>query len=156
MRDVRQIPETKPIDDLLEDLQRSKMQMAIVIDEYGGVAGLVTVEDIIEEVVGEIEDEDRGQIDKAPERLPDGSYELEASTEIGVVEKLFDRELAADDFTTIAGLLIRELNDRVPETGEKIQFKGIEFEVTDADSQRVNKVRLRPDEQEEKRESSAE
>src|SRR5262249_14902001 len=144
MRDVHQVPETKPIDDLLEDMQRSKMQMAIVIDEYGGVAGLVTVEDIIEEVMGEIEDEDRDQLDKAPEKLPDGSYELEASTEIGIIENLFDTELAADDFSTIAGLLIRELDNRVPEVGEKIEFKGLEFEVIDADSQRINKVRVRP------------
>ena len=156
MRDVYQVPETKPIDDLLEDMQRNKVQMAIVIDEYGGVAGLVTVEDIIEEVVGEIEDEDRGQLDKPPEMLPDGSYELEASTEIGAVEKLFDKELAADDFSTIAGLLIRELDDRVPEIGEKIEFRGLEFEVLDADSQRINKVRLRPLEERTDNESSAE
>lgn len=156
MRDVYQVPETKPIDDLLEDMQRNKVQMAIVIDEYGGVAGLVTVEDIIEEVVGEIEDEDRGQLDKPPEKLPDGSYELEASTEIGAVEKLFDKELAADDFSTIAGLLIRELDDRVPEVGEKIEFRGLEFEVTDADSQRINKVKLRPLEEKADNESSAE
>jgi len=156
MRDVYQVPETKPIDDLLEDMQRNKVQMAIVIDEYGGVAGLVTVEDIIEEVVGEIEDEDRGQLDKPPEKLPDGSYELEASTEIGAVEKLFAKELAADDFSTIAGLLIRELDDRVPEVGEKIEFRGLEFEVIDADSQRINKVRLRPLEERTDNESSAE
>jgi CBS domain containing-hemolysin-like protein len=156
MREVYQVPETKPIDDLLEDMQRSKMQMAIVIDEYGGVAGLVTVEDIIEEVMGEIEDEDRDQLDKAPEKLPDGSYELEASTEIGIVENLFDKELAADDFSTIAGLLIRELDNRLPDIGEKIEFKGLEFEVIDADSQRINKIKVRPLDLEKGKESSAE
>ncbi len=144
MREVYQVPETKPIADLLEDMQRSKAQMAIVIDEYGGVAGLLTVEDIIEEVMGEIEDEDRGLLDRPPEQLPDGSYELEGSTEIGAVENLFDKELAADDFSTIAGLLIRELDNRVPEAGEKIEFRGLEFQVLVADSQRINKIRVRP------------
>jgi CBS domain containing-hemolysin-like protein len=142
MRDVHNVPETKPIDDLLEDMQREKVQMAIVIDEYGGVAGLITVEDIIEEVMGEIEDEDRAHIDKPIERLDDGSYELEGSTEIKVVENLFERDIEADDFTTIAGLLMNELN-RVPVVGEKLEFKGIEFEVLDADAQKVNKVKLR-------------
>lgn len=142
MRDVHNVPETKPIDDLLEDMQREKVQMAIVIDEYGGVAGLITVEDIIEEVMGEIEDEDRAHIDKPIEQLDDGSYELEGSTEIKVVENLFERDIEADDFTTIAGLLMNELN-RVPAVGEKLAFKGIEFEVLDADGQKVNKVRLR-------------
>jgi CBS domain containing-hemolysin-like protein len=142
MREVHNVPETKPIDDLLEDMQREKVQMAIVIDEYGGVAGLITVEDIIEEVMGEIEDEDRAHIDKPIERLEDGSYELEGSTEIKVVENLFERDIEADDFTTIAGLLMNELN-RVPEAGEKLEFKGIEFEVLDADAQKVNMVKLR-------------
>lgn len=141
MRPVHSVPETKPIAELLEEMQRSKVQMAIVIDEYGGVAGLVTVEDIIEEVMGEIEDEDRGHIDKPIEQQADGSYELDGSTEIRVVEDLFDKEVEADDFTTIAGLLITLLN-RVPAVGETVEFKEIRFEVVDADSKRVNRVRL--------------
>ncbi|MBI3653549.1 MAG: HlyC/CorC family transporter [Acidobacteria bacterium] len=142
MRPVHSVPESKPIAELLHEMQRAKVQMAIVIDEYGGVAGLVTVEDIIEEVMGEIEDEDRGHIDVEIKASEDGSYELEGSTEIKVVEALFDKEVEADDFTTIAGLMINEMN-RVPAEGEKLEFKGLEFEVLDGDAQRVNKVRLR-------------
>ncbi|MEW6130075.1 MAG: hemolysin family protein [Acidobacteriota bacterium] len=142
MRDVHNVPESKPIADLLEDMQREKVQMAIVIDEYGGVAGLITVEDMIEEVMGEIEDEDRAHIDKPIEQLADGSYELDGSTEIRVVENLFERDIEADDFTTLAGLLMNEMN-RVPHVGEKLEFKGIEFEVVDADGQKVNRIRLR-------------
>jgi putative hemolysin len=141
MRPVHSVPDTKPIADLLKEMQRSKVQMAIVINEYGGVAGLVTVEDIIEEVMGEIEDEDRGHIDKPIEQQADGSYVLDGSTEIRVVEDLFDKEVEADDFTTIAGLLITTMN-RVPAVGEKVEFKGIAFEVIDADNKRVNRVRL--------------
>ena len=141
MRPVHSVPDTKPIAELLKEMQRSKVQMAIVINEYGGVAGLVTVEDIIEEVMGEIEDEDREHIDKPIEQQADGSYVLDGSTEIRVVEELFDKEVEDDDFTTIAGLLITTMN-HVPATGEKVEFKGIVFEVIDADSKRVNRVRL--------------
>ncbi len=142
MRPVHSVPETKPIAELLQEMQRAKVQMAIVIDEYGGVAGLVTVEDIIEEVMGEIEDEDRAHIDVEIKPTEDGSYELEGSTEVRIVEDLFDKEVAADDFTTIAGLIINVMN-RVPVEGEKLEFKGLEFEILESDGQRVNKVRLR-------------
>jgi putative hemolysin len=146
MRPVHSVPESKSIAELLKEMQRAKVQMAIVIDEYGGVAGLVTVEDIIEEVMGEIEDEDRAHIDVEIKPTEDGSYILDGSTEIRVVEEIFDKEVEADDFTTIAGLLMNEMN-RVPAEGEKLEFKGIEFEVLEGDAQRVSKVRLRAIEQ---------
>jgi putative hemolysin len=154
MRPVYSVPETKPIAELLQEMQRAKVQMAIVIDEYGGVAGLVTVEDIIEEVMGEIEDEDRAHIDVEIKPTEDGSYLLEGSTEIKIVEDLFAKEIAADDFTTIAGLIINVMN-RVPVEGEKLEFKGLEFEVLESDGQRVNKVRLRAMEQQDADESEA-
>lgn len=154
MRPVHSVPDTKPIAELLQEMQRAKVQMAIVINEYGGVAGLVTVEDIIEEVMGEIEDEDRAHIDVEIKAAEDGSYELDGGTEIRVVEELFDREVEADDFTTIAGLLINLMN-RVPGEGEKLECKGIEFEVLESDGQRVHKVRLRAMEQLQEGESEA-
>jgi CBS domain containing-hemolysin-like protein len=154
MRPVYSVPETKPIAELLQEMQRAKVQMAIIIDEYGGVAGLVTVEDIIEEVVGEIEDEDRAHIDVEIKPAEDGSYELEGGTEIKIVEDLFDKEIEADDFTTIAGLIINVMN-RVPAEGEKLEFKGLEFAVLESDGQRVNKVRLRAIEQQDASESEA-
>jgi CBS domain containing-hemolysin-like protein len=154
MRPVHSVPETKPIAELLQEMQRAKVQMAIVIDEYGGVAGLVTVEDIIEEVMGEIEDEDRAHIDVEIKPEADGSYELDGSTEIKIVEDLFDKEVEADDFTTIAGLLMNEMN-RVPAIGEKLEFKGIEFEVLDSDGKRIDKVRLRAVRQEDASDAEA-
>ena len=137
------VPESKPVRQLLEDMQKAKVQMAIVIDEYGGVAGLVTIEDIVEEIVGEIEDEDRAAAsDREMVRSEDGSYLVDGATEIKKVELLFDKEIEADDFKTVAGLVINELG-HVPVQGEKLRFKGLEFEVTEADNRRVNRLRLR-------------
>jgi putative hemolysin len=143
MRPAYFVPESKPIRDLLEDMQKAKVQMAVVIDEYGGVAGLVTVEDIIEEIVGEIEDEDRAPVDDNEiVEAQDGSYLVDGSAEIRKVELLFDKEIEADDFTTVAGLIINQLG-HVPVTGETLRFKGLEFAVAEADSRRVNKVTVR-------------
>ena len=141
MRPAYFVPETKSVRELLEDMQKAKLQIAIVIDEYGGVAGLVTLEDIIEEILGEIEDEDEGA--PVAELVPseDGSYLIEGGTEIRKVELLYDKELEADDFTTVAGLIINQLG-HVPAPGETLDFKGLHFEVVDADSKHVNRVRV--------------
>ncbi|HKP86245.1 MAG TPA: hemolysin family protein [Blastocatellia bacterium] len=142
MRPVYFVPESKTIRALLEEMQKAKVQIAMVIDEYGGVAGLVTIEDIIEEILGEIEDEDEGAPDESVVPDADGSYLIDGSAEIKKVELLFDKELEADDFTTVAGLLINELG-HVPAVGEKLEFKGLMFEVVEADNQRVSRVRVR-------------
>jgi putative hemolysin len=144
MRAVYMVPETKPVAELLEEMQKAHAQLAIVIDEYGGVCGLVTVEDILEEIVGEIEDEDIGG-----EELQDivegneGSYEVLASTEIGKIERLFDMEIEADDFTTIAGLVINE-SGKVPAVGELLTIRGLEVEVLEADERRITRLRIKP------------
>ncbi|HEY7546111.1 MAG TPA: hemolysin family protein [Blastocatellia bacterium] len=146
MRPAYSVPETKSIADLFKEMQKAKIQMAIVIDEYGGVAGLVTIEDIIEEIMGEIEDEDRAPAEKQIERAEDGSYLVDGRAEIRKIELLYDREVEADDFTTVAGLIINELG-HVPAAGEKLDYKGLRFEVIDSDGQRINRVRLRSIEQ---------
>src|SRR6185295_3043980 len=100
VRPVYFVPETKPVAKLLREMQKAHAYLAMVIDEYGGVAGLVTVEDILEEIVGEIEDEDiSGQEPEEIVSCEDGSYEVLGSTEIGKIERLFDMEIEADDFT---------------------------------------------------------
>ncbi|HJZ66708.1 MAG TPA: hemolysin family protein [Blastocatellia bacterium] len=142
MRPAYFVPESKSVRELLEDMQRARMQIAIVIDEYGGTAGLVTVEDIVEEILGEIEDEDEARIADEITRSEDGSYLLDGRAEIRRVEMLFDKEIEADDFTTVAGLIISELG-RVPAAGETLYFKGLRFEVVDADGKRVNRVKVR-------------
>jgi len=143
VRAVYFIPETKPVADLLNEMQKANEQLSIVIDEYGGVSGLVTVEDILEEIVGEIEDEDiAGEELKDIVQQQDGCYDVLGSTEIGKIERLFDMEIEADDFTTIAGLVINE-SGKVPQPGEQLVFRGLKLEVLEADERRISRLRVK-------------
>src|SRR6266540_3306796 len=143
VRPVYFIPETKPVAELLEEMQKAHVQLSMVIDEYGGVCGLVTVEDILEEIVGEIEDEDieGDELNDIVEQR-EGCYEVLGSTEIGKIERLFDMEIEADDFTTIAGLVISE-SGKVPQAGECLTFRGLELEVLEADERRIGRLRVK-------------
>ena len=142
-RPVYFVPETKQVAELLEEMQKAHVQLAMVIDEYGGVAGLVTVEDILEEIVGEIEDEDTAQEEIIEiVESDDGYFDVLGSTEIGKIERLFDMEIEDDDFTTIAGLVISE-SGYVPRAGERLAFRGLDVEVLEADDRRINRLRLR-------------
>jgi CBS domain containing-hemolysin-like protein len=137
------VPETKSASELLKNMQTSRIQVALVVDEYGGIAGLVTVEDILEEIVGEIEDEDTEE-EEVIEIIEgaDGYFDVLGSTEIGKVERVFEIEIETDDFTTIAGLVTSEAG-YVPKRGEKLSFRGLEVEVLQADEKKVNLLRLR-------------
>lgn len=143
VRPVYFVPETKPVAKLLREMQKAHAYLAIVIDEYGGIAGLVTVEDILEEIVGEIEDEDISG-EEPEEIVPsgDGVYEVLGGTEIGKIERLFDMEIEADDFTTIAGLVIAQ-KGTLPRPGERFNFRGLEVEVTEADEKRISRLKLK-------------
>jgi putative hemolysin len=144
VRDVYFVPETKLVDELLEEMQRNHAQMTIVVDEYGGVAGLLTVEDILEEIVGEIEDEDTEQ-EEVIEIIEgeDGSYfDVFGSTEVGKIERLFGMEIEQDDFTTIAGLVTSELG-YVPKKGEKLSMRGLDIEILKAGDRKIQMLRLR-------------
>lgn len=143
VRQVYFVPETKPVSELLEEMQKAHVQLAMVVDEYGGVAGLVTVEDILEEIVGEIEDEDIGgeELEEIVE-CGGGCYEVWGSTEIGKIERLFRLEIEADDFTTIAGLVIGEAG-KVPRAGDRLNFRGLAVEVLEADDRRIGRLRVR-------------
>ena len=142
LRDAFFVPETKLVAELLENMRKSHVQISIVIDEYGGVAGLVSVEDILEEIVGEIEDED--QEDQIVEIAQDSDgYSLTAgSTEIGKIEKHFDIEIEDDDFTTIAGLITSEAG-YVPTKGEKLEIRGLEIEILKADGKKIQALRMK-------------
>ena len=143
VRPVYFIPETKPLARLLEEMQKAHAYLALVIDEYGGIAGLVTVEDILEEIVGEIEDEDiSGEEPEEIVSAGDGVYEVLGGTEIGKIERLFSMEIEADDFTTIAGLAIAQKGS-VPRAGERLSFRGLEVEVLEADEKRIGRLKLR-------------
>ncbi len=137
------VPETKSVDELLEEMQKVHVQLALVIDEYGGLAGLLTVEDILEEIVGEIEDEDiEGEEIVEIVESDDGYYDVLGSTEVGKIERLFDLEIEDDDFTTIAGLVINE-SGRVPAPGTRLNLRGLDVEVLEADDRRIGRLRLR-------------
>jgi putative hemolysin len=138
------VPETKPIDELLPEMQKAKTPMAIVINEYGGLAGLVTIEDLIEEIVGEIEDEDEPETGADDADIVEEAEGVVARghVEVGKIERRFEVELAADDFTTVAGLVINELG-HLPAVGESVTFRGLRFEVLEADERRVSRVRIR-------------
>jgi putative hemolysin len=143
VRPVYFVPETKPVAELLEEMQKAHVQLSMVVDEYGGVSGLVTVEDILEEIVGEIEDEDiAGEELEEIVEVGEGCYEVVGSTEIGKIERLFDMEIETDDFTTIAGLVINE-SGKVPPPGEHLTFRGLEVEVLEADERRIGRLRVK-------------
>jgi CBS domain containing-hemolysin-like protein len=142
MRPPTFVPETKRIDDLLREMQKGRNQLAAVVDEYGGATGIVTLEDIVEEIVGEIQDEH----DRTPasvERLPDGSYWVAARTHIDELNEAFDWSLPKQDFETVAGLVLATLH-RIPRTGEEFQVGGYTITVLEADARRVAAVKIAP------------
>jgi CBS domain containing-hemolysin-like protein len=122
-REVRYVPESKPVSDLLRELQKESTHVAIVIDEYGGTAGLVTLEDLIEEIVGEIVDEYDTESAEAVE-LGDGSYRVSARMSIDDLGELFDIELDDDEVDTVGGLLAKALG-RVPIVGSAVTVDGV-------------------------------
>ncbi len=137
------IPETKSAAELLKNMQLNRVQIAIVVDEYGGVAGLVTVEDIVEEIVGEIEDEDeKEEIIEIIEGENKSYYDVLGSTEIGKIERIFDMEIEDDDFTTIAGLVTSEAG-YVPKVGECLEIRGLGVEILQADEKKISLLRVK-------------
>ncbi|HXT86005.1 MAG TPA: hemolysin family protein [Verrucomicrobiae bacterium] len=140
------VPEAKMGSSLLREMQRKNQQMAIVIDEYGSMAGVVTAEDLVEEIVGDIGEEDRHP---APDivRESDGSMVLRGSTGIEKLKDLFGVEWAGDHVessaATVAGLL-NQLAGHVPEPGEKLNYDGLQFEVLEANQRKVLRLRARP------------
>jgi len=143
MRPATYVPETKRIDDLLREMQKNRVQLAVVVDEYGGAVGIVTVEDIVEEVVGEIRDEH----DRTPdtvERLPDGSYRVAGRASLEEVNEALEWDLPKGDFETVAGLVLATLH-RIPLVGEVFRVRRFTITVLEADKRRVLTVRIIPD-----------
>jgi len=143
-RPVLFVPETKRGSDLLKEMQRRNQQMAIVVDEHGSVAGIVTVEDLVEEIVGDIGEDDRVP---APDALrePDGSIILRGSVSLEKVQELFGVEwnvTGEESATTIAGLL-NHISGHVPTSGEHLEYGGLRFEVLEANQRKVLRLRVR-------------
>ena len=141
VRPVAFVPESMPVADLLRELQKAKQKMAIVVDEHGGVSGLVTLEDVVEEIVGEIQDEYDVEEAEIVENGP-LDFTVSGAAEVEELEELFDVELAEDDFVTVGGLVARELG-RLPHKGEALSVKGLLLEVLDVDQKKIKKLRIR-------------
>ena len=145
LRPAAVIPESKRLNALLKDFRDSHNHMAIVVDEYGGVAGLMTIEDVLEEIVGDIDDEHDQE--EAEFIRPDGerngkpSYAVRALTRVEDFNEYFECDLEGDEYDTIGGLVLHELG-RLPRRGEKVRFGGFEFAVTRADERRIDALQV--------------
>ena len=150
VREAFLVPETKKLAELLKELQARRVTFAIVIDEYGGTAGLVTMEDIVEEIVGEIKDE--YDVETEPISVePDGAVLVAGRVNVDRLEQALEADLAEGDEVGTVGGLVTSVFGRIPRVGERIEFGGFEIEVVDAEHKRVNRVRFRklPDEESE-------
>lgn len=140
-RPVHFVPEMKPVDDLLNEMKARGDQLVLVVDEYGGVSGLATMEDLVEEIVGEIHDNESSE-EQIVEESP-GTYIVPGSLELGGVDVMLGTPFAANtECTTVAGAVV-ELFGRLPATGEKIEHNGVSVEVLDADRRKVHRLRMK-------------
>jgi magnesium and cobalt transporter len=145
LRPAAVIPESKRLNALLKEFRASHNHMAIVVDEYGGVSGLLTIEDVLEEIVGEIDDEHDPEEDAfiRSEGDRDGRpcFAVRALTRIEDFNEFFECELSDEEYDTVGGLVMHELG-RLPRRGESIDFGGFEFSVTKADKRRIGALRV--------------
>ena len=142
MRQAQFIPESKRLNVLLKEFRTNRNHMAIVVDEYGSAAGLVTIEDVLEQIVGEIEDEHDLEEEEYIFRRNETEYTLKALTPIEEFNDYFSVNFADDEFDTIGGMIVHEL-EHMPKKGEKIVVGGFRFEVLRADTRRVHLVKLK-------------
>ena len=132
------VPESKRLNVLLREFRVSRNHMAIVVDEYGGVAGLVTIEDVLEQIVGDIEDEyDFDEVGDSIRLDKNGRYRVKATTEIEDFNEAFATHFSDDEFDTVGGLVIRHFG-RLPKRGEAVELEGLKIQVLRADSRRVH------------------
>lgn len=141
MRPPAFVPETKRVIDLLREFQQGRLQLAIVVDEYGGTAGLVTVEDVVEELVGEIHDEYDAEVEPIV-RESDDTYVFSAKVGIGELAERLGIEIEEGAFETVGGFVLSRVG-RVPNVGERFEFEGLEVEILEAEGRRIHKVRVR-------------
>ncbi len=141
MREPYFIPETKKLEELLREFKKKRVHMAIVVDEYGGLSGLVTIEDLIEEVFGEIEDEYDQRVDGRIIPLHDGSVSVDAKLEIEKLESYFDVAIQKENFETVGGFIFHLLG-RVPRAGERVSFGNLIMSVESADGRKIGRVKI--------------
>lgn len=135
------VPESKKVEPLLKEFRSQRYHMAIVVDEYGGVSGVVTIEDILELIVGEIEDETDDEIVEDIKHLAGNVYQVQALTEIDDFNLYFNTEFDEDEADTIGGIVLHKFG-HMPKKSEEITINGFEFKVTTADSRRIQVLQI--------------
>ena len=141
MRPAVFVPESKRLNMLLKEFRRNRNHMAIVVDEYGGVSGLVTIEDVIEQIVGEIDDEFDVEDDQNIRKEAERQFSVRGVTRLDEFNDYFGTQLAEDGFDTIAGLVMKQLG-RLPRRGESLALDGLELRVVRADRRRIDTLRV--------------
>ena len=139
MKPAYVVPESQRVSSLLREMQKENIHMAIVVDEYGGTAGVVTIEDLVEEIVGEIRDEHEAEADIV--RESENSYVVPGSMDVDRLEKLFHVRPEEREATTVAGL-VSEILGRIPEQGEVVEDNGLRFEILESTDRRVERLRI--------------
>lgn len=144
LRPATVIPESKRLSNLLNEFRSTRNHMAVVIDEYGGVSGLVTIEDVLEEIVGDIEDEfDVDEEDAWIRELDEGRFLVNALTPIDEFNEYFDLEFSEEEFDTIGGIVMQHFG-RLPERHESVVIAGLKFKVLSADNRRILSLKVTP------------
>jgi hemolysin (HlyC) family protein len=141
MRPVSFVPESKRLNVLLKEFRASRNHMAIVVDEYGGVSGLVTIEDVIEEIVGEIADEFDTDEDQTVRREGERQFAVQALTRVQEFNEYFGTRFSDEEYDTIGGLVMHQFG-RLPRRGEAVMMEGLEFKVLRADRRRIDQLRV--------------
>ena len=150
MREPYYVYEYQKTSGILEELRKESMSIAIVLDEYGTAAGMITLEDLLEEIVGEIRDEYDDYEEEVIKQISENQYDVDGSAKLDDVNDALELSLASEDYDSVGGYVI-ELLDHLPETGEEVQKGNVRFRVLEADKARVERVRitiLPPDETE--------
>jgi putative hemolysin len=141
-RDAYYVPESKMIRELLEEMQLNKFQIAVIIDEYGGTAGLITLEDLMEVIVGSLQDEfEKEELKKEVEMVDENTYVLSGQTSIDEVNELLGIEFETEDFNTIGGFLFGHFG-RLPKVGEQILFQNIRFVVLEMEDKKIATIKI--------------
>ncbi|WP_336325395.1 hemolysin family protein [Halovenus sp. HT40] len=143
-REIIVVPETMPINDLLLQFRDDQRQMAAIIDEWGALEGIATVEDVVEAVVGDLRDEfDAQEKEPAMQRRDDGAYDIDGSVPLSLASETLGGEFETDGFDTVGGMVLERIN-RAPEVGDEVEESGYQFEVTEVDGNRILAVEAHP------------
>lgn len=142
IRPATVVPESKRLNVLLQDFRSTRNHMAVVVDEYGHVSGVVTIEDVLEQIVGDIEDEHDVDDDSFVKQLDEKTWNVKATTTIEDFNEYFDKEFDDEEFDTIGGIVLKAFG-HLPERGEQVSIEDLEFKVLNADSRRVRLLQVR-------------